>query len=103
MKVGSLSSSPRTVYALAAAAILLYALAAWFLLVSPKRAEAARLQDDVLPEVPRALVVPAVAAWTQLFGTVGFELFGQYEQVVVDRAAFLDAVADAAATAVGLP
>jgi len=48
VKVGSLSSSPRTVYALAAAAILLYALAAWFLLVSPKRAEAARLQDDVV-------------------------------------------------------
>jgi AcrR family transcriptional regulator len=61
------------------------------------------VQDDVLPEVPRPLVVPAVAAWTQLYGTVGFELFGQYEQVVTDRAAFLDAVAEAAATSVGLP
>jgi AcrR family transcriptional regulator len=59
--------------------------------------------DDVLPEVPRPLVVPAVAAWTQLYGTVSFELFGQYEQVITDRSAFLDAVADAAATSVGLP
>lgn len=63
----------------------------------------AAVQDDVLPEVPRALVVPAVAAWTQLYGTVGFELFGQYENVVVDRDAYFDAVADAAATSVGLP
>jgi AcrR family transcriptional regulator len=59
--------------------------------------------DDVLPEVPRPLVVPAVAAWTQLYGTVGFELFGQYEQVITDRPVFFDAVADAAATSVGLP
>jgi Tfp pilus assembly protein PilO len=35
------------VYALGAAAVLLYVVAAWFLLVSPKRAEAARLQDEV--------------------------------------------------------
>jgi AcrR family transcriptional regulator len=61
------------------------------------------LVDDVLPDVPPALAVPAVVAWTQLFGTVGFELFGQYENVVVDREAYLDAVADAAATSVGLP
>jgi Tfp pilus assembly protein PilO len=47
MKLGSLSSSPRAVYALVAAVVLLYVVAAWFLLVSPKRAEAARLQDEV--------------------------------------------------------
>lgn len=61
------------------------------------------LHGDVLPGVPPALAVPAVAAWTQLFGTVGFEVFGQYENVVDDREAFFDAVADAAATSVGLP
>lgn len=63
----------------------------------------AAVPDDVLPGVPRPLVVPAVVAWTQLFGTVGFELFGQYENVVDDREAYFDAVADAAATSVGLP
>ena len=49
------------------------------------------------------LAAAAVTAWTQLFGTVGFELSGQYENVVTDRAAYLDHVADAAATALGLP
>jgi AcrR family transcriptional regulator len=61
------------------------------------------LLDGLLPGVAPPLVLPAIAAWTQLFGTVGFELFGQYENVVVDRAAFLDAVADTAASSVGLP
>ncbi|GLZ45060.1 TetR family transcriptional regulator [Actinomycetospora sp. NBRC 106375] len=61
------------------------------------------VRDDVLPELARPVVVPAVVAWTQLFGTVGFELFGQYENVVTDRDAYFDAVADAAATSVGLP
>ncbi|MFC5140266.1 TetR/AcrR family transcriptional regulator [Actinomycetospora rhizophila] len=60
------------------------------------------LRPDVLPGVPPALAVPAVVAWTQLYGTVGFELFGQYENVVVDRDAYFDAVADAAAASVGL-
>jgi hypothetical protein len=45
----------------------------------------------------------AVSAWTLLFGTVGFELFGQYENVVVDRATYFDHAAGLAATSVGLP
>jgi len=61
------------------------------------------LLPGLLPGVAPPLALPAIAAWTQLFGTVGFELFGQYENVVVDRAAFLDAVADTAASSVGLP
>ncbi|MEJ2860500.1 TetR/AcrR family transcriptional regulator [Actinomycetospora flava] len=61
------------------------------------------LVEDVLPGLAPSLAVPAVVAWTQLYGTVGFELFGQYENVVVDRDAYFDAVADAAATSVGLP
>ncbi|MEJ2889956.1 TetR/AcrR family transcriptional regulator [Actinomycetospora aeridis] len=60
------------------------------------------LRADLLPGVPPALAVPAIMAWTQLYGTVGFELFGQYENVVDDRDAYFDAVADAAATSVGL-
>ena len=61
------------------------------------------LERDVLPGIAPALAVPAVAAWTQLFGTVGFEVFGQYQNVVRDREGFLDRVADAAATTLGLP
>lgn len=63
----------------------------------------AAVSHDVLPGLDPATAPAAVAAWTQLFGTVGFELFGQYENVVLDRVAYLDHVADAAATSVGLP
>ena len=58
---------------------------------------------DLVPGLDDARAPAAVAAWTQLFGTVGFELFGQYENGVTDRDAFFDHVADTAATAVGLP
>ena len=64
--------------------------------------------DAVAPEVAAGLGIEprmapaAVAAWTLLFGTVGFELFGQYENVVVDRETYFDHVAGRAAASVGL-
>jgi hypothetical protein len=39
---------PRAVIAIAAGAVLVYALALWFLLIAPKRAEATTLVDDVI-------------------------------------------------------
>ncbi len=45
---------------------------------------AAELAPDLPPEVVTALV----AAWAQLYGLVGFELFGQFNNVVVEREAF---------------
>ena len=41
------SLPPRTLAVLAASAVLVYMFAVWFLLVSPKRSEAARLGDDL--------------------------------------------------------
>lgn len=41
------SLTPRTLAVLAAGAVLVYAIAAWFLFVSPKRSEAAGLGSDV--------------------------------------------------------
>lgn len=71
------------------------------------------LDDDVVaavaPDVAEALAIDphlapaAVTAWTLLFGTVGFELFGQYENVVVDRETYFDHVAGTAASGVGIP
>jgi len=61
------------------------------------------LAPVVLPGLEPAAAPAAVAAWTLLFGTIGFELFGQFENVVVDRAAYFDHVADTAAAGVGLP
>jgi Tfp pilus assembly protein PilO len=41
------SLSPRTIVALAGGAVLVYAIAAWFLVVSPKRSEASSLGSDI--------------------------------------------------------
>ena len=63
---------------------------------------AAAVAHDILPGLDPTTAPAALAAWTQLFGTVGFEIFGQYENVVLDRPAYFAHVADAAATSVGL-
>ena len=47
MTVGALMSTRRAQVAAVVALVLVYLLAAWFLFVSPKRAEAVRLQDEV--------------------------------------------------------
>ncbi|MGA5500075.1 TetR/AcrR family transcriptional regulator [Streptomyces umbrinus] len=50
--------------------------------------EARRLADDLAPDLPPAVVTALVAAWAQLYGLVGFELFGQFNRVVEDREPF---------------
>jgi AcrR family transcriptional regulator len=60
-----------------------------------REATGATLPDDVL--------VALLAAWTQLFGLVSFELFGQTRNVVHAHAALFDATVGAMAAAVGLP
>jgi AcrR family transcriptional regulator len=62
--------------------------------------------QDRRPEpgtVDLRLPLAVVDAWTELFGCVGFELFGHYRGVVEARAEHLDAVALRTAAAVGLP
>jgi AcrR family transcriptional regulator len=68
----------------------------------PGRTVRAALVPDLLPGLDAATAPAAVTAWTQLVGTVAFELFGQYENVVVDRDVYFDHVADTAARSVGL-
>ena len=68
----------------------------------PGPAVRAAVAPDPLRGLDTATAPAVVAAWTQLIGTVAFELFGQYQNVVVDRDAFFDHVADTAATSVGL-
>lgn len=56
--------------------------------------------EAVFGDAPPSLVAAGIRAWTALFGTISFELFGHYENVVADRAAFFDlAMARAAADA----
>ncbi len=48
MSLGSIKSSPRALAGLVAAGVVVYAIAMWFLVVSPKRAEASRLEAEVV-------------------------------------------------------
>ena len=48
MKARMAALPPRALIAIAAGVVLVYALALWFLLVSPKRAEATTLAEDVI-------------------------------------------------------
>ncbi|MEW2083301.1 TetR/AcrR family transcriptional regulator [Streptomyces sp. NPDC005283] len=66
------------------------------------RPEAHRLTADIAPDLPPAVVVALVAAWSQLSGLISFELFGQFNRVVEDRDAFFGHAAARLAHEVGL-
>jgi len=53
--------------------------------------------------VPDHIAAAALIAWSGLFGLVSFELFGQFENVVTDRAAFFDYAAACLGRLTGLP
>ncbi len=52
------------------------------------RPEAERLTADLAPDLPPEVTMALVAAWAQVYGLVGFELFGQFNRVVEDRETF---------------
>ncbi|MEV0239760.1 TetR/AcrR family transcriptional regulator [Streptomyces sp. NPDC050674] len=66
------------------------------------RPEAERMVAHFAPDVPPEVVTALVAAWAQLFGLVGFELFGQFNRVVEDREAFFRHAVGQLARGVGL-
>ena len=65
--------------------------------------DAARLRDAIMEGVPDHVAAAALIAWSGLFGLVSFELFGQFENVVTDRAAFFDHAAACLGRLTGLP
>ncbi|MEU5665811.1 TetR/AcrR family transcriptional regulator [Streptomyces longwoodensis] len=67
------------------------------------RPEAERLVADLAPDLPPEAGAALVAAWAQLYGLVGFELFGQFHRVVEDREPFFRHAAARLADQVGLP
>jgi hypothetical protein len=69
----------------------------------PLRPELAAIREATGTELPDDVVVAMVAAWTQLFGLVSFELFGQTRNVVTEHGALLDATLRLQAQALGLP
>lgn len=66
------------------------------------RPEAERLAADVAPGLPPAVAVPLVAAWSQLFGLLSFEIFGQFNRVVKAREVFFRQAVTELARTVGL-
>ncbi|MGW1895615.1 TetR/AcrR family transcriptional regulator [Streptomyces sp. NPDC002004] len=67
------------------------------------RPEAERMADSLAPDLPPETVTALVAAWAQLYGLVGFEVFGQFTNVVEDREAFFEHAVARLAHGVGLP
>ncbi|OIJ89852.1 TetR/AcrR family transcriptional regulator [Streptomyces monashensis] len=66
------------------------------------RPEAERMAADLAPDLPPEVAVAMVAAWSQLFGLVSFELFGQFRNVVEDREGFFRHTVTQLAHGVGL-
>ncbi|MCH0562378.1 MULTISPECIES: TetR/AcrR family transcriptional regulator [unclassified Streptomyces] len=66
------------------------------------RPEASRMAADLAPDLPPPVVAALVAAWAQLYGLVGFEVFGQFHRVVEDRAPFFRHAVTRLAQGVGL-
>ncbi|MFF4976608.1 TetR/AcrR family transcriptional regulator [Streptomyces sp. NPDC001083] len=64
--------------------------------------EARRMAADLAPDLPPEAVVALVSAWAQLYGLIGFEVFGQFNRVVEDREEFFRHAADRLAHNVGL-
>ncbi|MGW7330014.1 TetR/AcrR family transcriptional regulator [Streptomyces sp. NPDC054840] len=67
------------------------------------RPEADRMTADFAEGLPPEVTAALVAAWAQVVGLVSCELFGQFNRVVEDRAAFFAHAADQLAHRVGLP
>ncbi|MEU2280884.1 TetR/AcrR family transcriptional regulator [Streptomyces sp. NPDC013178] len=64
--------------------------------------EAVRMAGDLAPDLPPGAVTALVAAWAQLYGLVGFELFGQFHRVVEEREPFFRHAVTRLAHGVGL-
>jgi AcrR family transcriptional regulator len=66
------------------------------------RADLRQLRERVAVAVPEPLLFRGLLAWTQLFGAVSFELFGQLQNVVEEPAALFDAGMRLTAERIGL-
>jgi len=60
------------------------------------------VRDAVGAELPDDVLVRVIAAWTQLFGFVSFEVFGQTRNVIHHHAELFEATVGAVARLVGL-
>ncbi|MEU6019311.1 TetR/AcrR family transcriptional regulator [Streptomyces sp. NPDC047515] len=66
------------------------------------RTEAERMVAEFAPDLPPGVVAPLIAAWSQLFGLISFEIFGQFHRVVEAREVFFREAVTELARTVGL-
>ena len=66
------------------------------------RHDLAGVRAGVFPDVPETVLVRGMAGWVQLFGTISFELGGQFTNVLTERRVFFDHQMRAMAAYVGL-
>ncbi|WP_314173536.1 TetR/AcrR family transcriptional regulator [Streptomyces winkii] len=69
---------------------------------APVLDDARDLAERLGVDLPAAVVAELIAVWAQLAGLVSFELFGQFERVVVSRDEFYDHAVASLARNVGL-
>jgi len=67
------------------------------------RADLSRAVADIAPGLPDELMLAGMTGWIQLFGTISFELFGQFNNVIEARAEFFDLQMELMADLIGLP
>jgi AcrR family transcriptional regulator len=56
----------------------------------PVRSDLSAVTEEIAPGAPPSLLARGMTAWMQLFGALSFELFGQLNKVVEERAAFFE-------------
>lgn len=71
-------------------------------LAGPTAAQLRDLAELLEVDLPAEVLGAALVAWTQLFGLVGFEVFGQTRGMLEDHEAFFAAAVTAMAVGVGL-
>ncbi|MCU7822331.1 TetR/AcrR family transcriptional regulator [Kitasatospora sp. DSM 101779] len=69
----------------------------------PLGEQLARLRAELAPDLPEAVLARAAIAWTQLFGMIGFELFGHLAGSFDPADAFFAHAVEEMADLVGLP
>ncbi len=67
------------------------------------RQDLTRVREAAGSDLPDDVIVAMIAAWTQLFGMVWFELFGQTRNVIYEHAALFDATLATVVAMIGLP
>lgn len=66
------------------------------------RADLRAMQAAFATDVPNSLLLAGLAGWTELYGTISFEIFGQFQNVIAEHDRYFDTQMRRIADDVGL-